>query len=71
MGVNKIDKEKLKNAVNSTLFDKLKDSEQKHGFSEAITSKKDNKTIIQMKKMAEYKIIQIITLMKMNLLNLI
>ena len=39
----KIDKEKLKNAVNSTLFDKLKDSEQKHGFSEAITSKKDNK----------------------------
>jgi len=39
----KIDKEKLKNAVNSTLFDKLKDSEQKNGFSEAITSKKDNK----------------------------
>lgn len=39
----KIDKEKLKNAVNSTLFDKLKDSEQKKGFSEAITSKKDNK----------------------------
>ena len=39
----KIDKEKIKNAVNSTLFDKLKDSEQKNGFSEAITSKKDNK----------------------------
>jgi len=39
----KIDKEKLKNAVNSTLFDKLKDSEQKNGFSEAIISKKDNK----------------------------
>ncbi len=39
----KIDKEKLKNAVNSTLFDKLKNSEQKHGFSEAITSKKDSK----------------------------
>ncbi len=39
----KIDKEKLKNAVNSTFFDKLKDSEQKNGFSEAITSKKDNK----------------------------
>ena len=38
----KVNKEKLKNAVNSTLFDKLKDSEQKHGFSEAITSKKDN-----------------------------
>ena len=39
----KIYKEKLKNAVNSTLFDKLKDNEQKYGFSEAITSKKDNK----------------------------
>ena len=39
----KIDKEKIKNAVNSTLFDKLKDSEQKNGFSEAIISKKDNK----------------------------
>jgi hypothetical protein len=39
----KIDREKLKNAVNSTFFDKLKDSEQKNGFSEAITSKKDNK----------------------------
>ena len=42
----KIDKNKLKNAVNSTLFDKLKDREKKHGFSEAITSKKDkNKKI--------------------------
>ena len=39
----KIDKEKLKSVVNSTLFDKLKDSEQKYGFSESITSKKDNK----------------------------
>ena len=38
-----INKEKLKNAVHSTQFEKLKDSEQKNGFSEAITSKKDNK----------------------------
>ena len=38
----KIDKDKLKNSVNSTLFDKLKASEKKYGFSEAITSKMDN-----------------------------
>ena len=38
-------KDKLKNAVNSTLFDKLKSSEEKNGFSEAITSKKSNKKI--------------------------
>ena len=41
----KINKEKLKNSVNSTTFTKLKDNEQKNGFSEAITSKKDNKKI--------------------------
>ena len=41
----KINKEKLKNSVNSTTFSKLKDNEQKNGFSEAITSKKDNKKI--------------------------
>ena len=39
----KIDKDKLKNAVNSTSFDKLKASEKRNGFSEAITSKNDNK----------------------------
>ena len=33
---NKIDKAKIKNAVNSTLFDKLKNYEIKNGFSEAI-----------------------------------
>ena len=45
-GINeKINKDKLKNAVNSTLFDKLKSSEEKNGFSEAITSKKSNKKI--------------------------
>ena len=36
---------KLKNSVNSTTFSKLKDNEQKNGFSEAITSKKHNKKI--------------------------
>ena len=41
----KINKDKLKNAVNSTLFDKLKTSEEKNGFSEAITSKTSNKKI--------------------------
>ena len=41
----KINKEKLKNSVNSTTFSKLKDNEQKNGFSEAITSKKYNKKI--------------------------
>jgi len=46
MGNNeKINKYKLKNAVNSTLFDKLKNSEEKNGFSEAITSKKGDKKI--------------------------
>ena len=41
----KINKDKLKNSVNSTLFDKLKNNEEKHGFSEAIQSKKENKKI--------------------------
>ena len=41
----KINKDKIKNAVNSTLFDKLKSSEEKNGFSEAITSKTSNKKI--------------------------
>ena len=41
----KISKDKLKNSVNSTLFDKLKNNEEKHGFSEAIQSKKENKKI--------------------------
>ena len=41
----KIDSKKLKNAVSSTLFDKLKNYEKKEGFSEAIYSKKKNKMI--------------------------
>ena len=41
----KISKDKLKNSVNSTLFDKLKYNEEKYGFSEAIQSKKENKKI--------------------------
>ena len=41
----KIKIDKLKNSVNSTFFDKLKDLENKNGFSEAITSKKNNKKI--------------------------
>ena len=41
----KINKNKMKNSVNSTFFDKLKDNEKKNGFSEAITSKKDKKKI--------------------------
>ena len=39
----KISKDKLKNSVNSTLFDKLKNNEEKYGFSEPIQSKKENK----------------------------
>ncbi len=42
---NKIDKKKIKNAVNSTLFDKLKNHEIKNGFSEAIQSKKRKQKI--------------------------
>ncbi len=41
----KIKIDKLKNAVNSTFFDKLKNIENENGFSEAITSKKNNKKI--------------------------
>tara|TARA_B100000674_G_scaffold59668_1_gene41411 strand:+ start:120 stop:974 length:855 start_codon:yes stop_codon:yes gene_type:complete len=42
---NKINKNKIKNAVNSTFFDKLKNIEKKSGFSEAIQSKKKNEKI--------------------------
>ena len=41
----KINKDKLKNSVNSTLFDKLKNYEKQYGFSEAVESKKENKKI--------------------------
>ena len=41
----KINKEKLKRSINSTLFDKLRNNEMKNGFSEAITSKKSNRKI--------------------------
>ena len=41
----KINKNKLKNSVNSTFFDKLKEYEKRNGFSEAITSKNNNKKI--------------------------
>ena len=41
----KINKVKLKNAVNSTSFSKLKKNEIKYGFSEAITSKNKNQKI--------------------------
>ena len=45
-GINKkIDRERLKNSVQSTSFIKLKNNEKKHGFSEAILSKKTNKKI--------------------------
>jgi hypothetical protein len=40
-----IDKNKLKNSVQSTSFDKLKNNEKKYGFSEAILSKKTNEKI--------------------------
>jgi len=40
-----INKEKLKKAVSSTLFDKLKSIEQKSGFSESLKSKKEDKKI--------------------------
>ena len=45
-GINiKINKERLKNSVQSTSFNKLKENEKKHGFSEAISSKKTNEKI--------------------------
>ena len=37
----RIDIQKLKNAINSTSFEKLKKKEQKEGFSEAVPSQKD------------------------------
>ena len=40
-----INKQKLKNSINSTSFEKLKNYENKHGFSEAIKSKNFNKVI--------------------------
>ena len=39
------DKDKAKNSVNSTNFNKLKTAESEFGFDEAITSKKNNKKI--------------------------
>ncbi len=41
----KIDKNKLKNSVNSTFFSKLKKNEETNGFSESVISKKNNKKI--------------------------
>ena len=40
-----INKSKIKNAVNSTLFSKLQSKEKNEGFSEAILSKKGDKKI--------------------------
>ena len=42
---DKINKDKLKNAVNSTYFDKLKKEEKKNGFVEAVPSKKNSEKI--------------------------
>ena len=41
----KIDKDRLKNSVNSTHFEKLKKEEEKNGFVEAVPSKNNNKKI--------------------------
>ena len=41
----KIDKRKLKNSIDSTSFEKLKNYEKNYGFSEAINSKNDNQNI--------------------------
>ena len=41
----KINKDKLKNSVNSTYFDKLKKEEKKSGFIEAVPSKKNGEKI--------------------------
>ena len=41
----KIDERKLKNSIDSTSFENLKNYEKNYGFSEAINSKKDNKNI--------------------------
>ena len=42
---NKIDKNKLKRTLNSTTFDKLKQKEKTHGFSEAVSSLTTNEKI--------------------------
>ena len=41
----KINIDKLKNSVNSTYFDKLKNEEKKNGFVEAVPSKKNGEKI--------------------------
>ncbi len=41
----KISKLKIKNAINSTSFNKLKENEKKYGFSESIKSRKENRQI--------------------------
>ena len=41
----KIDRNKIKNSVRSTFFDKLKNEEKKNGFIEAVSSKKNKKKI--------------------------
>ena len=41
----KINKDKLKNSVGSTFFDKLKNDEKNNGFVEAVSSKIDNEKI--------------------------
>ena len=40
-----INRDKLKNSVNSTYFDKLKSEEKKNGFVEAVPSKKNKEKI--------------------------
>jgi len=40
-----IDKEKIKNAINSTTFEKMKKLEKNQGFSESVLSKNDPKKI--------------------------
>ena len=42
---NKIDKNKLKKALNSTMFDKLKQKEKTQGFSEAVSSMTTNEKV--------------------------
>ena len=41
----KLNKDKLKNAVQSTMFDKLKSKEEKHGFKESVLSNKKKEKI--------------------------
>ena len=41
----KVNRDKLKNSVNSTSFNKLKSDEKKNGFVEAVTSKKNEEKI--------------------------